>query len=489
MEAVMNYLTLICNFCTMEIATEQGIYEGLQRSFEKQRIYKQQLKLSGPKERKQKLRQVKSWILANKQLVYDAVKSDLGKSAVEAEITEILPAILEINKAIDKIHQWMRPRTVSPTLITLGTKTRVHVEPKGNCLIMAPWNYPFNLTVGPLASAIAAGNTAIIKPSEHTPATSGLIVKMMKELFDEQEVAVFEGGVDVGQAVLELPFDHIFFTGSPRIGKIVMEAAAKHLTSVTLELGGKSPTIVDETADLKDAAAKIIWGKTLNCGQICISPDHVYVHEHVAGKLIELMKAKIHEYYKNDLQQSDYPRIVSDKHFEHLKKLLENALDNGAKLITGGEMDADDKFFSPTIITEVADESMISREEIFGPILPIYTYSNLSDVITKINSQPKPLALYIFSRSSEHQKRLINETSHGTACINENVVQFAHTNAPFGGVNNSGIGKSHGYAGFIAFSNEKMVLKQRTGFTVPKLFYPPYNGLQKKIVELVEKFS
>jgi aldehyde dehydrogenase (NAD+) len=375
----------------------------------------------------------------------------------------------------------------------IGSSSKVYFEPKGVTLIISPWNYPFQLAIDPLLYAIAGGNTAIVKPSEMTPNTSALIKKLVNEVFDEKEVAVLEGDATIAQVLLKQPFDHIFFTGSPMLGKVIMEAAAKHLTSVTLELGGKSPTIVDETTNIKDAAQKIIWGKFMNCGQTCIAPDYLLVHESVKDALVEEMKENIKKLYGQDntttIEESpDYTRVVNQRHFSRIKGLLEDAVEKGAKVLDGGEMNADDNFIAPTLITEVDDNMAVMSEEIFGPILPIISFKSLKEATDYVNTKPKPLALYCFSKDKKNQEFVIKNTSAGGTAINETLAHISNPDLPFGGVNNSGIGKTHGYYGFLAFSNERAVLNQRIGWTTLKMLYPPYTDKKKNTINSFSKF-
>jgi aldehyde dehydrogenase (NAD+) len=417
-----------------------------------------------------------------------ALHKDLGKPIVETEMSEIYQIIGDIKFAKANLHKWMRDKKVSTPLAMLGTSSYIKYEPKGVCLIISPWNFPFNLTFGPLVSAIAAGNTVIIKPSEMTPHSSALMKKIIESVFDEAEVALVEGEVETSTALLELPFNHIFFTGSPVVGKIVMTAAAKHLASVTLELGGKSPTVIDETANLKTAAKKIMWGKFMNCGQICVSPDYVLIQESIKTQFIAECKKWLHEFFGEQPKISNsYGRIVSDKHFERLSKHLENAKQQNATIQIGGESDATSKYIAPTIISDLKDEASLLQDEIFGPILPIVTYKTLDNAITYINERERPLALYIYSKHKKNIKQMIDHTRAGGTCVNNNIIHYANHNLPFGGTNNSGIGKSHGYFGFRAFSNERAIAKQYA-FGIAELLFPPYTDYKKKLARLTIKW-
>jgi aldehyde dehydrogenase (NAD+) len=352
---------------------------------------------------------------------------------------------------------------VRPTLLTLGTRSHVQVQPKGRCLIIGPFNYPVNLTLGPLVSAVAAGNTAIVKPSELTPQLSALIAEVVREVFSEDEVAVLEGDAQLAIALQQLPFDHVFFTGSPAIGKQVMAAAASHLASVTLELGGKSPTIVDASADLRLAARNIMWAKFANAGQTCIAPDHVYVHHSVKDEWVRCCQREIEKAYGSSLAQQQVSphlaRIVNTRHATRLGSLLADAQAKGARVLSGGQADADACFVQPTLLDQAPHEARVMREEIFGPLLPVIGFESIDEVIAAINAEPKPLALYIYSRNRPQIEQVLSQTSSGGACVNHSLIQFLHGHLPFGGVNNSGLGHAHGHYGFKAFSHERAVVQ------------------------------
>ena len=384
---------------------------------------------------------------------------------------------------------WSKPKKIDAPLTYLGTRAEVRFEPKGVCLIIAPWNFPFNLCIGPLVSCLAAGNTAILKPSELTPHTSTLIKEMIAETFEEDTVAVIEGGAEASTHLLNLPFDHIFFTGSPSIGKIVMKAASSNLTSVTLELGGKSPTIIDATANLTDVAKRIAFGKFLNNGQTCIAPDYVLVEEKIKDKFIEALRTAVLKLFgeQNAITEHSpsYARIVNDRHFSRINLLIQDALQKGAKLEMQGEVNEQTRFIHPMILSDVPTNCLLMEEEIFGPVLPVLTFNSPDEVIHLINSKPKPLALYIFSHSRKFRENILSQTSSGSVVINDCVLQFTHPNLPFGGVNNSGIGKSHGHYGFMAFSNEKPILRQKSGFSSLYFLYPPYTNNMKKLVNIL----
>ncbi len=441
---------------------------------------------STAKDRQGRIKSLKEWILENRTAIQKALWDDFKKPAIEADLSEIFPVTSEINHAIKHLDAWMKPSKASMPMLMLGTSGYIQFEPKGCALIISPWNYPFNLAVGPLVSALAAGCPAVLKPSELTPNTSALIAQMVLELFNPDEVTVCQGDADVSQALLALPFDHIFFTGSPTVGKIVMEKAAKQLSSVTLELGGKSPTLVTSTADIADAARKIAFGKFLNSGQTCIAPDYVLVHESKKDLLIAELIIAIRDMYDPKLlgieSSSDLARIIDNRHFDRLSLYIEDAIQKGAKVEFGGQSNEKDFFIQPTILSQITSEMKVEREEIFGPILPIQIYHSLQEAIDYVNNKPKPLALYVFDNSIEASE-VLQKTSSGNAVINDCVIHFTHLHLPFGGIGNSGIGKSHGYFGFLAFSNERGILTQRVGFNNTTLLRPPYGLKARKIID------
>lgn len=445
------------------------------------------LSTSSAEERISKLHKIESYLLQHKEELCDVMYQDFKKPASEVVIAEMLGVKREINHTIKHLKSWMKPKSVSTPLMLLGTKGLVQYEAKGLCLIISPWNYPFNLSICPLVHAIAAGNAVILKPSELSPNTSGFIKKMILSLFDKSEVAVFEGDATVSTFLLEQKFDHIFFTGSPAIGKVVMAAAAKHLTSVTLELGGKSPAIVGPDVNVEEAAAKIAWGKFLNNGQTCIAPDYLYVHEKNYYSFLQALEATVDIFYGANVAKSkDYARIVNRRHFDRIASLLEDAKEKGAQVLFGGITDADDCFISPTVLTNCTPDMRILQEEIFGPILPIMSFKDEFQVTADIRSGDKPLALYVFSTNTEFNQYILNNTSSGTSVVNDCLIQFGHNELPFGGVNHSGIGKSGGHYGFVEFSNQKSVVIQRTNLL--KNFYPPYGVKVRWMIDLVLKW-
>jgi aldehyde dehydrogenase (NAD+) len=463
----------------------------IKRVFERQRDTALRLRTSTTDERIAKLKRLKAAVLAHADSLREASYQDYRKPPAEVELTEILPIVADVNEVCRHLKAWMKPKKVWPTMLMGGTSSWIQHEPRGRCLILSPWNYPANLTFGPLVYAIASGNTAILKPSEMTPHITAWITKVVRELFTEDEVAIFEGDASVSTALLALPFDHVFFTGSPAVGKVVMAAAAKHLTSVTLELGGKSPTIVDESADLDLAARTLMWGKYTNNGQTCIAPDHVYVQESVkasfVSKCLEVLKSSYGETPQLQMNSPSLARVVNERHTKRVNSLLQDAKQRGATVLCGDHVSEKDCYVAPTLLTDIPADAKIMDEEIFGPLLPIIGYRDLNQVIKDINDAPKPLALYIWSKNERNIQKMLKETSAGGTCINHCVVHFLHSNLPFGGVNNSGIGASHGYFGFRAFSHERAVV--RTRIMVARLLFPPYKSWSPKLARLMMKFT
>lgn len=441
------------------------------------------------KERIKKLDALKNVLeVTFKQKIREAMYADFKKPFLETDLTEIYPVLTEIKFAKSNLKSWMKDQKVDTPLALLGASSYIKYEPKGVCLLISPWNFPINLTFGPLVSAIAAGNTVIIKPSEMTPNASRVMADIVKELYNEDEIALVEGEVEVSTELLKLPFNHIFFTGSPQVGKIVMKAASEHLTSVTLELGGKSPTIIDNSANLETAVKRIIYGKFTNAGQTCIAPDYVLLKSDLKEQFAQLFKSKIAEFYSEDAQSSEsYSRIVNAKHFERLVSYIEEAKLNKSEIASGGAYNSSDNYIEPTLIFDMPEDSKVMTDEIFGPILPVKTYSNLEEAVEYINSKEKPLALYIYSKSKQNTDFIMNNTRAGSGCVNHNLLQFLNHNLPFGGSNNSGIGKSHGFYGFEAFSNRRAMMKQHT-LGATDLLMPPYTNFKQKLIDLTLKW-
>ncbi len=443
-------------------------------------------------ERREKLKKLHQAVLAHQQDFRDALYKDFRRPESEVDLTEIFLVTSEIKYTSKYLHSWLQPQRKSTPLSLFGTSARVMPEAKGVALIISPWNFPIHLSLVPLIHAIAAGCCVVLKPSEMTPHTSAVIKKLVESIFSENEVAVIEGDADTSTALLKLPFNHIFFTGAPAIGKIVMRAAAENLASVTLELGGKSPVIIDQTANIEAAARRIAVTKFTNCGQMCIAPDYVLIHESQSAAFIEAFKKQIHQYFGATAEaqkNGDFGHIVNQRHFKRIKSYFDDAILRGAKVASGGTFDEAENFIEPTILTHVPENSLVMQEEIFGPILPIVTFTNLSESIDYVNRKEKPLTFYIFSRDKKNIDLLLKNTSAGAVAINDAGVQYYNHNLPFGGVNNSGIGKAHGYYGFKEFTNEKAVLRQHLPKSVfEMLIYPPYTPRVKKIIDLIIKW-
>nr|WP_198683613.1 aldehyde dehydrogenase family protein [Peristeroidobacter agariperforans] len=465
--------------------------DSVARLFESQAATALRLRQSGVAERRLKLTKLLAAILERKDALLEAAHRDLSKHPTETNLTEVLPLVGELKHAIGKLKRWMKPHRIGATMATLGTSSRVVYQPKGRCLLISPWNYPLSLALGPLVSAVAAGNTAILKPSEFTPHTNRVIKDIVGAVFAADEVAVVEGAAETATALLSLPFDHIFFTGSPAVGKIVMAAAARHLASVTLELGGKSPVIVDASADLGGAAEHIIWGKMVNAGQTCIAPDYVYVHRDVADRFVELCRSTIAQRYgETDAAikaSADFPRMIHRRHAERVARLIDDAVQAGGRIAFGGESDADARYVGPTLLRDVPPAAQIRKEEIFGPALPILTFDSLDTVIAEINAGTKPLALYVWSKSERTVQAIETNTSSGSLCVNLCLQQFAQHNLPFGGVNTSGIGNAHGFFGFKAFSHERAVMAAGP-LSALELLFPPYDARKRRLSELLIKY-
>ncbi|MDX2253976.1 MAG: aldehyde dehydrogenase [Pseudanabaenaceae cyanobacterium bins.39] len=424
----------------------------------------------------QKLAEV---IQNNEQAIIDALFTDLRKPTTEALLSEVMATLNEIKYVLKHLKAWMKPQKVSTPLNLFPSSSYIYAEPLGVVLIIAPWNYPFALTLQPLVGAIAAGNCAILKPSEHTPHTSRVIAQIINNNFEPDLIRVIEGGIETNQALLAEKFDHIFFTGGTAIGKIVMKAAAQHLTPVTLELGGKSPCIIDSECDLDVTARRIVWGKFFNMGQTCVAPDYLLIQKSIKPLLVPKLIFYIKSFFGENPQQSpDLGRIVNERQFDRLVSLLKDG-----KILIGGEHDRGDRYIAPTIIDQISPDAAIMSEEIFGPILPILEYDQIAEAIAYINSQPKPLALYLFSSNRQNQDKVIQETSYGGGCINDVIMQLGNPELPFGGVGDSGIGNYHGKASFDTFSHRKSILKKSFKLDL-KLRYPPY----KMSMDALKKF-
>jgi aldehyde dehydrogenase (NAD+) len=461
----------------------------IERIFNVQQAHQFAVGKTTARERKEKLRRLLKAVLARKQDIRDALYADFRKPPSEVDLTEIMAVTSDIKHTIAHLSKWMRPQRVKTPLSLFGSRSYIHYEPKGVVLVIAPWNFPVNLTFGPVISAVASGNCVMVKPSEHTPHASAITKSIIEEVFDESEVAVIEGGIETSIAALTLPFNHIFFTGAPAIGKIVMAAASKHLASVTLELGGKSPTIIDETASVDAAAKRIAWAKFTNNGQICIAPDYIFVHESKKAEFLEKLQQNIESFYGIDARRSDsYARIVNHRHYQRLSGYIDDAKQKGATVAYGGRTEGSEDYIEPTILTDVDPSADVMVDEIFGPVLPVYGYSSLDEPLAMINSKEKPLALYIYSKSQSNIDRIIENTRAGGTCINHSVLHFSQNNLPFGGSNNSGIGKGHGFFGFEAFSNPRGVFKQVLPFSGIELMMAPFTKFKQLLIDLSIKY-
>ena len=460
------------------------------RLFELQRGARWRVATSDAGERIARLKRLRTSIIRHRQALYDGVHADFRKSAAEFEITEMQIVLGEIGHTLRHLRRWMRPRRVPTPPLLAGTRSRVVHEPRGQVLILAPWNYPFQLLFGPLVAAVAAGNVCILRASEKVPATAAAMARIVADAFPEDEVAMVAGGVQTADALLALPFDHFFFTGSTAVGRKVMHAAAEHLASVTLELGGKSPAIVDRSADVAQAAERIVWGKFVNAGQTCVAPDYVLVHHDDAPAFLAAARAAVARFYgEGDAARAseDFARIVDPRAYERLADALRRTLDAGATLAAGGGTDAAERYIAPTILADVRPDAPVMREEIFGPVLPVLPVRSLDEALAFVNARPRPLALYLFSRDAGVTRRVVRETTAGGTIVNHVICHLANPDLPFGGVGESGQGSYHGHAGFRAFSHERAVLHAGRWSLAP-LYYPPYGPRMRRIANLMSRW-
>jgi aldehyde dehydrogenase (NAD+) len=442
----------------------QGVFADIERVFALQQAHQWEMKAATAEQRKEKLRKLKSAVEAHGDEIAAAVKQDTRKPEGEIRITEFLNVTANIERNISNLDEWMKPVEVVPSQ-NKNDKARIVYEARGVCLILGPWNFPLGLVLGPVAAAVAAGNCCIVKLTDLCPATAKVAAKIIRQAFDEREVALFEGGVEVAAALLELPFNHIFFTGSTRVGKLVMAAAAKHLATVTLELGGKSPVIVDEDADVKKVAGDLAGAKQFNGGQACICPDYVFVKEQQKSALVEEFRAKVKQnLYLNDgsIKKEGIAQIVNDPNFARIKKLFDDAVAKGAKIAVGGTLEQADRTIHPTMLTDVTPDMLIMQEEIFGPVVPVLTYKKIDDVIEYISGRAKPLALYMYSNNQDNIDKVLSRTSSGGVTINGFFSHYLENRLPFGGVNQSGMGSYHGVFGFKTFSHERAIYIHET---------------------------
>lgn len=468
------------------------MHEEIKRVFDLQQAKWPQLARLGAPERIERLMRIDRYLRDESNLaeLYQAMYADLHKPEVEVIATEVGVVQAQISHVKKNLRKWMKPKRVPTPLPLIGTSSRIMYEPRGVVLIMSPWNFPLNLSLVPLVYAIAAGNAVVLKPSEISAHTSAFIRRMMEELFHESEVAVFEGDATVASSLLEQPFNHIFFTGSPRVGKIVMTAAARHLSGVTLELGGKSPAIIDETADIRRIVRRAAWAKSVNNGQTCITPDYLLIHESAREPFIREFSAAVQQLYDPEgrgiRHSSDYCRIVSDEHFTRLRSLYDDALARGAIVLLGGEFDESDRFISPTLLGGITRDMDIMNEEIFGPLLPVLTYRDRAEARDMIRRLPSPLTMYIASRDQGNIDFFMSSISAGGTVINDYMLGYSNPALPFGGVNNSGIGRSLGLQCFAGFSNERSVIRRRWGSL--SMIHPPYNDRVLKLIKTMYRW-
>lgn len=432
-----------------------------------------------------------NWINENRSSIIEALRNDLGKPEEEILLSEIFVSTSEIKHALKNLKRWEKKKVVRPTIMTATAKSWYYYRPKGVVLIITPWNFPFNLTLSPLVSAIAAGNCIVVKPSSLSSHSSKLISRMVSDLFPPDMVHVFSGGRESASFLCSLPFDHIFFIGSSKTAKTVMALASPQLTPLTLELGGENCEIITKSANLKDAVKKCVWGKFMNNGQCCVAPNIVFVHHSCYKNFLSLLTKELNRVYGDNYQQrkanSDYGRIICKSHFKQLESVMAEMFTFGAEIVYGGKYDEDDLFWEPTVITNIPIGKAGEIKEIFGPILPVIPYNSLEDLEVEIFQNSSPLSLYLFSKDISEISRVIDNTRSGTVCVNDVITNFLQLNLPFGGVGSSGSGRGHGFFGYRDFSFERAVLKHHT-LNPLKLLFPPYNKLVKMLINVVVKY-
>ncbi|MFZ4714430.1 MAG: aldehyde dehydrogenase family protein [Bacteriovoracaceae bacterium] len=455
----------------------------MQELFLSQRKKYPLFKMTSSRERIKKLEELKEVVTSSREDLKEAIYQDFRKPHTETDLTEILPSISCINFLITHLDAWMKEVKVKGSTLIMGTSSYVRYEARGQILVISPWNYPVTLSLIPVAEAFAAGNAVILKPSEFTPHTNKVLKKIFESVFKNEEVIVIEGDASVSTELLKLPFHHIFFTGSTAVGKVVMEAAAKNLSSITLELGGKSPCIIDQDTDMPDTVKKIVWGKYVNAGQTCIAPDFVLVPESRAKEFLDLSVKAIQEIYADDKNMA---HIISARHLTRLRNLTDEAIQGGAELICGNLTKEGTNYLAPTILFNPKVETKIMQEEIFGPIMPVIPYKDSIEAVNLINSMSRPLALYIFSNNENKQQYFMNHIISGGVGLNEVILQISNHHLPFGGVNHSGIGNYHGEFGFKTFSHERGVIKRNLNLGVD-YFYPPYTKTKQALIDSVFK--
>jgi aldehyde dehydrogenase (NAD+) len=466
----------------------ESTVEDVRRVFDAQNARRWVVAQSTAEERIGKLTRLKDAIVSHRNELADAVHADFRKHAAEFEFTDIYPVLDELNFAIEHLAGWMEPVHAKSTLELIGTRSAVRYEPLGLVLILAPWNYPFHLAIIPLIGAIAAGNCVVLKPSNKTANTTRVIDKLISSAFSKDEVAVITGDHRIADALLDQPFDHVFFTGSTAIGKKVMAAAARSLATVTLELGGKTPSIIDESADIETSARRVMWGKCTNAGQTCIAPDYALVHERVADRFVEAAEKAVESFYGRNpddwIKNSDYARMIDDRAYSRVSNLLQGSVAAGARVAFGGATDAGGRYIAPTLLAGVTPEMPVMSEEIFGPILPMLTFRNLEEAIALVRRGEKPLALYVFAEDRAVIERVLASTTSGGAVVNHVFLHIINPNVPFGGVGASGQGNYHGEYGFRTFSHARAVVEQTTA-SVMTLLFPPFETKKSRVTQAV----
>jgi len=441
-------------------------------------------------ERRAMLKKLLAVVLAHRVDIQTAMNADYGRHAIETDLAETWLVVKEIKFAMRHLAHWMRPKRVPTSVAFFGARAQINFEAKGVALIISPWNFPFNLSLSPLVSAIAAGTTVLIKPSVFTPHSSALIKAIVDEALPPNVAFVAEGGLAFSKTLLTLPFNHIFFTGSPAVGSVVMKAAADNLASVTLELGGKSPSVVDAGVNVAKVARQIVFSKFTNSGQVCIATDFVLVHEKIKNQFLAEVNVAVASMYPKGTasQKPEYARVVDKRHALRIKSLIEDAVEKGAQLSTALDADFEERYISPIVLTNVHDEMNVMRDEIFGPILPIKTFTNHEEVLADLQKGDKPLALHVFTTNQKFAENVVNRVSAGAVVVNESFIHHFNSHLPFGGINHSGMGKSHGHFGFLEFSNQKAVVVQWLPWHISALLRPPYGKLSKALSNFLIKY-
>jgi len=454
---------------------------GMRNAFVRHRKAFESSRPPAARERMEKLEVLKDVILESSEIIADAINRDFGyRSIHETVLMEVLPTVSTIKYCRRNLRKWMRPERRSAGLMLMPASVRVAFHPLGVVGIIVPWNLPLALSVGPLAYAVAAGNRAMLKMSPRTPAFNGVLASIVSEVFYEEEVTLFEGGLNVSKAFASMPFDHLFFTGLTKTGREIMTAASRNLTPVTLELGGKSPVIIDESMPMKTAVERVLWGKSMNAGQICMAPDYVLLPGNRVESFVEEYGRRYEKLYPGG---QDVTCIVDEEHMARIETFLEDAREKGAIIVRAGDDPVDNRAISTRLILNVTDDMALMKEEVFGPLLPIVPYERLEDAIAYVRSRPRPLAIYVMSQDKAFIKHVLDGTVSGGVAVNDSVVQFIADDAPFGGVGPSGMGRYHGREGFLAFSNARTVFRRSGRFNPIKMLHPPYGGLFQRIIE------